>query len=178
MNYLLFASESAQPEGVAAFGINWQMLLLQAITFLLLVLVLKKFVAGKLYGVIDARKKEINDAVDAADGARAALQEANTQASSIIKTATAQAHDIVASAKTEATQLVLQAEKNATIKANQIVTEAEQRLKGDIEKARKDLLHEAATIIGDVSGKVLGAKLNTTSDAQFIAKELEKLRGK
>jgi F0F1-type ATP synthase membrane subunit b/b' len=69
----IFAAESAEAEGLAALGLDWKILLFQALTFLLVFLFFKKFVISKIYSIIDARDKEIQDGLDAAAKARKSL---------------------------------------------------------------------------------------------------------
>ena len=181
MNFILFAAESAEPTEqtvTATFGISWQALLFQAITFLLVVWVLKKFVVGKIYTVIDAREKAINDGLDKAVKAQKELENAQTEIDTILKDARNQAEAIVLSAKKESSDLVKAAEDKASKRAEAIISDAQSKLAVDIANAKQDLKAETARLIGEVTETILQEKLDTTKDQALIVKELEKVREK
>jgi F-type H+-transporting ATPase subunit b len=178
---LHIASEStapAQESVTATFGISWQALLFQAITFLLVVLILKKFVVGKIYDIIDAREKAINDGLDKAAQAKKELSSAQDEIDTILKDARTQAETIVASAKKESADLVKSAEDKAVKRAESIIADAQSKLAVDVEKARHDLRAETARLIGEVAETILHEKLTSTKDQELIVSELERRREK
>lgn len=180
MNIVLFASTEAEKpaEGLAAFGVNWQMLLFQAITFLLVVWVLKKFVLSKLYDIIDARKAEIDNGLKMAEQAKKELASAQDEIDKILGDARTQAESIVSDAKKESSQIVKHAEDKATVRAEAIVADAHAKLDIDISTARKKLESETAHLISSVAEAVLQEKLTATKDQELIMNELEKRREK
>lgn len=181
MTILHIASEStapAQESVTSTFGISWQALLFQAITFLLVVLILKKFVVGKIYDIIDAREKAINEGLDKAAQAKKELASAQDEIDVILKDARTQAETIVASAKKESADLVKSAEDKAVKRAETIIADAQSKLSVDIEKARHDLQAETARLIGQVAETILHEKLTTSKDQELILTELERRREK
>lgn len=181
MTFLQFASESTEPaqESVTAtFGISWQALLFQAITFLLVVLVLKKFVVGKIYDVIDAREKQIKDGLDKAVQAQEELASAQDEIDAILKKARTQADGIVSNAKKESAEIVKASEDKAVARAEAIVADAHTKLELDVRNARQQLESETARLIGEVAEVVLREKLTTDKDQALIIAELEKRREK
>lgn len=178
MNSLYFASSEAEPSagGLAAFGVNWQMLLFQAITFLLVVWVLKKFVMGKVYEIIDARKAEIDEGLDRAEQAKKDLASAQDEIDTILGEARNQAEGIVASAKKESSEMIKAAEDKAVKRAEAIITDAQSKLAVDVEKARRSLQTETARLIGEVTETILHEKLTTEKDQKLIRNELEQRR--
>jgi F-type H+-transporting ATPase subunit b len=178
---LQIASEStapAQESVTSTFGISWQALLFQAITFLIVVLILKKFVVGKIYSIIDAREKAINDGLDKAAQAKKELANAQDEIDAVLKEARTQAETIVSSAKKESAELVKAAEDKAVKRAETIIADAQSKLAVDIEKARRDLRAETAQLIGQVAETILHEKLNSTKDQELIVSELERRREK
>lgn len=180
MSILLFASTEAEKpaEGLAAFGVNWQMLLFQAITFLLIVLVLKKFVIGKLYDIIDARKAEIDDGLNKAEQAKKELAHAQDEIDQILAKAREQAESIVIDAKKESSEIVKHAEDKALIRAEAIVADVQAKLTLDIANARKQLEVDTLQLVTQVAEVVLHDKLNDAKDQALIVAELEKRREK
>ena len=181
MILLQFASESSAPppESVTAtFGISWQALLFQAITFMLVVWVLKKFVVGKIYSVIDAREKAINDGLAQAAKAKEELANAESEIDAILNEARTQADVVVHNAKKESAEIIKAAEDKASARADAIMHDAEEKLKLDVAKARQALESETARLISEVSGSILRDKITAEKDQKLIMKELEKRREK
>lgn len=178
---LQFASETtapAQESVTATFGISWQALLFQAITFLLVVFVLKKYVVGRIYDVIDAREKKIQEGLDKAVMAQKELENAQDKIASILGDARAQAEVIVTSAKKESAGIVKTAEEKAAMRAEAIVADAQMKLAVDIDIARQSLRTEATRLISEVSGAIIKEKLTTKKDLELIQAELEARRVK
>jgi F-type H+-transporting ATPase subunit b len=178
-----FAAESSEvaeqsAEGIAAFGVNWQSLLIQAITFLLVVWVLKKFVIGKLYQIIDDRQTEINKGLEKTEQAKKALEQAQDDIDKILAEARDQAELIVSSAKSESAEIVKASEEKAAQRAQAIVTEAQSKLNTDLSRAKDELRKESAKLISEVSGIIIGQKLDTKLDSQLIEQELAKRNAK
>ena len=173
-----FASEPEQAEGIAALGLDWKILLFQAITFLLVFLFFKKFVISKIYTIIDARDKEIKDGLDAASKAQKDL--ANTQADidKLLNQARDDAEKLVVSAKKESAIIVQKAESQAAKRADQIVEDAKAKLDSDVAKARAQLKDDTARLISEVAGAIIEKSLDNSSDMAMIRKELEKRSAK
>jgi F-type H+-transporting ATPase subunit b len=181
VNFLLFATESAEPAEqtvTATFGISWQALLFQAITFLIVVWILKKFVVGKIYNVIDAREKAINDGLNKASQAKKELEKAQVEIDGILKDARMQADSIVATAKKESAELIKASEEKAAKRAEGIVADAQARLSVDIENAKKELKYEMGKIISSVTESILQEKLSSDKDQELISKELDRVSEK
>lgn len=169
-----FAStEEPSPEGLAVLGLNWQMILFQAITFLLVVLFLKKFAVNKFLNVLDQRQKEINLGLDAAQKSKNELASAEHKISKMLEKARLDADVIVSGAKSESNLIVKNAEEKAAKRADAIVKEAESKLNSDVEKIRAQLKTEASKMVRDVSSKILSQKLDTKDDDRLIAQALE-----
>lgn len=170
---LLFASEQPEAQGLAALGLNWQMILFQAITFLLIVLFLKKFVVNKILAIIDERQKEINSGLDAAQETKDELAKAQQTIDKMLDKARKDAELIVSGAKSESSDIVKDAEAKASRRADAIVAEAESKLNSDVTKVRQQLKEEAAKLVRDVSVAVLGKKIDSADDDKLITNALE-----
>jgi len=181
VNSILFASESTEPAEqtvTATFGISWQALLFQAITFLIVVWILKKFVVGKIYDVIDAREKAINDGLSKATQAKKELENAQVEIDAILKDARIQAESIITSAKKESAELIKASEEKAAKRAEGIVADAQTKLSVDVENAKKELKTEMGILISSVTETILQEKLNGEKDQALISKELDRLSEK
>lgn len=166
-----FASEQAS--GIGALGLNVQSFVFQLITFVLVLLVLRKYVYGRLIDTLEARRQAVEDSLDKATAAAKELEETEAKVGQMIETARGEAQDIVALAHKEATAMVEEAELKAGKKAEHLVAQAEARLKQDIEAARKELRHETASLVALATEKVLRQKVGSKADKDLIAQALK-----
>ena len=169
-----FAAEQAG--GIAALGLNVQSFVFNFITFVCVLVILRKFVYGKLVDTLEARRKAVEDSLDQATAAAKELEEAEKKVSAMLDEARASANDIVTLAHKEASAMVEEAETKAAKKAEHLIANAESRLKQDIEAARSELRHEAANLVALATEKVLREKVDSKTDQALIATALEEAR--
>ena len=122
MNFLQTFAETAETDGglFGALGIDWRLLILQIVAFLIMVWVLGKFVYPWLMKSVDERQANIEAAAKAAKKAEAAAAESQEETASLLAQARKEAADIVATAKLEATNLANATEKKAKATAEKI----------------------------------------------------------
>lgn len=108
----------------AAFGINWKLLLVQAINFGLLLFILWRFLYQPVLRMIDERREKIVKGVREAEEAARKLAASESEGK-----------EIVANAAHEAEVLVSEARARADKKRAQLVREAEEKARGIIEDA-------------------------------------------
>lgn len=172
MNSLtIFASEQAG--GLGALGLNVQSFVFQLITFVAVLLLLRKYVYGRLVETLEARRKAVEESLDKATAAAKELQDAESKVGKMLDEARAEAQDIVALAHKEATSMVEEAEVKAAKKAEHLIVQAEARLKQDIEAARSELRKETAGLVALATEKVLRQKVDSKADKDLIAAALK-----
>lgn len=159
------ASTEASSGGIfEALGIDWKTLIIQIIAFLLLVLLLGKFVYPWLLKSVDERQAKIDAAVKAASEAQKSANDAEERVQALLKDAQVEAADIVATAKAESAAAVATAEDKAKKRAEQIVADAKDDIAKEIVAAKKALHDETLQLValatGKVVGKVMDGKLN------------------
>lgn len=145
-------------------GIDWQMLVLQIVAFLLLVAILGKWVYPWLMKSVDERQEKIDAAITAATDAQKTAADGEARIQALLDEARAEAADIVATAKDESTAAISAAEQKAKKRAEQIVTDAKTDIAKEIVTAKKALHDETLQLValatGKVVGKVMDSKLN------------------
>lgn len=166
-----FAAEQAG--GLSALGLNVQSFVFQLITFVIVLLLLRKYVYGRLVETLEARRKAVEDSLDKATEAAKELEQTEKKVGQMLDEARTEAQDIVALAHKEATAMVEEAEVKAGKKAEHMIAQAESRLKQDIEVARTELRHEAAGLVALATEKVLRQKVDSKTDKDLIAAALK-----
>ena len=174
-----FASEAtpAAEGGIfEALGINWQILILQIIAFLILVVLLGKFVYPWLMKNVDERRANIEAANKAATEAQAAASDAEERVAKLLKQARTEANEIVQTAKLESTSMVASAEEKAKKRADQIIADATSDIDKQVIAAKKALHNETLELVALATEKVVGKALSAKTDDALIADVLKGIK--
>lgn len=159
---------AAEKSFFEVLGIDWRLLVLNLLAFIVLVWVLSKFVYPPLVKAIDKREKAIEASVKAAEQAEAKAEATQQEISDLFQKARAEAAEIVDIAHKEAANAVKEAEDKSKARAEQIIAEARTQLDADVLKARKALKAEAVALVVAATEKVVGEKLDAKGDQDRI----------
>ena len=111
----------------SAFGINWKLLLVQAINFGLVLLVLWRYLYTPLLRILDERQKKIADGVRTAEEAAQKLSDAESAKREILASADREAEQFLARARLDAGEKGIQLLKDAEARAAALVADAAAR---------------------------------------------------
>jgi F-type H+-transporting ATPase subunit b len=174
-NLTQFASE-AKADIFTSLGIDWQMLILQIIAFLVLVFILGKFVYPILIKSVDERQDKIDAANKAAAEAQAAAADAETRVEKLLKKARIEAAEIVETAKTESNVLLTASEEKAKKRSEQIVASAQDEIQKEVIAAKSALHNETVELVALATEKVVGKTVSSTVNNKVIAESLEAVK--
>lgn len=166
MNITYFAAEQAG--GLSALGLNVQSFFFQLITFILVLLILRKYAYGPLVDTLEKRRQAVVDSLKAAEQSAKDLEKAEEKVAKLLEEARAEARGIVDTAHKESSAMIEDAETKAAKKAEHIIAQAESRMEQEITAARKALRSETAELVALATGKVLGQKVDAKTDAKLI----------
>jgi len=176
MNYL---TQFASTEGAAGgdifttLGIDWRLLILQIVAFVILVGLLGKFVYPWLMKNVDERQAKIEESVKAAEEAEKKAESAQEAIAKLLKDARAEAKDIVTTAKDEAAAMVADAEGKAKNRADKIVKDAHDQLSKDVIAARKALHNDTIELVAMATEKIVGKTVNEGVDKKIITEAVK-----
>ena len=145
-------------EIAAVFGINWKLLIIQAVNFGLLLLILWKFLYIPLVRMMAERQAAIEKGVKDAEKAEQKLADIKDEEDSIIKTATIEGEKIVDKAKTEAKNKEVDLLREANAKSERVVSDASQKAEEIKKKAHEESKEEIARLAVLAAEKVLKEK--------------------
>lgn len=170
MNALMqFAAKSgAEDSFFAAIGIDWKMLILQIIAFLIFVWVLAKFVYPTLIKTIDERQEAIEQTAKAAAEAEAHAKESEEKVEQALKQARKEAGEIISAAQKEAAAVSAEIEEKAKKQASHIASEAKEQIKQDIRDAKKALRSETTELVALATEKIVKQKVDAKTDKALI----------
>lgn len=175
MNFINLLASAPEAQGgiVEALGIDWRLLIIQIVAFLVLVAVLGKFVYPWLMKQVDERQENIEAAAKAATKAQAAAADSQQETAKLLAEARKEASGIIATAKLEASELRADMEAKAKATAERIVSDAQVQLQKDIEVAKRDLHNETLELIALATEKVTAGALSGATDQEVIAAALK-----
>jgi len=143
-----------------AFGVDWRLLIIQAVNFGVLLVALTYFLYKPILSVLDERRKKIEQGVKDASKAKEELDKAESKAGEIVGEASGKAEEIVINAKEVAEQ-----------KGQGIISEAQARSEA-IEAGAKAKAVEAAKRALDGSNEEI-ARTAILAAERLLKKQLK-----
>lgn len=172
MNYF---AESSSGSGLGAFQISWKGLIFQLITFLLVLLVFKRWILPPINKTLEERRRVVEKSLSDAKASEEALRTAEEKVDAILKKARTQADGALADAQTRAEEVIAKAETAAAERAERIIKETEGNLQQERQKLRDELRKELGELIVVTTEKVLRQKINERQDRELIERSLKEL---
>lgn len=167
-----FASDS----GLSSLGINLKSFVFQLITFVIVLLILRRWVFPKLVATLEERRKTLEESLIQAKETQEALERAEEKSAEILHKAREQADEALNEAKNQAKDVVAKAEAAAQEQANRVIKEAEDHLDQERTKLREELKNELSDLVVLTTEKVLRTKLNAREDAKLIEQSIKELK--
>lgn len=168
-------AETASSGGISSLGINLKGFIFQLITFLIVLLILKRYVFPKLVATLEDRRKTLEESLVQAKKTEEALTKAEQSATHILHQAREQADEALAEAKSQARELVEKSESSAKDHAERIIRESETVIAQERTKLRAELKSELASLVAEATGKVLKEKMTAHEDEKLIEKSIKEL---
>ena len=146
-----------------------------ALTFILLLFILKKLAWGPLLQMLDDREKKIKESLEKADAAQKETEEA-----------LARNQEIMTAAKKEAQELLNKSRKTAETTKEEIIQKAQAEAAGMLEKAKREIglerekaveeiRQQAAELSVMIASKLIGKTLSKDDHREIIEDSLEKM---
>jgi F-type H+-transporting ATPase subunit b len=168
------ATEAAEHAEGGILGFNPQTLIFQAVTFLLVFALLKKFAFDKIVAILNERHKVIDDGVRLGRKLEKQRDQMDKEAAKITREARLEADRIIANAQKDARQAMRDAEKTANRKADAMISDAEARIHEESESAKRKLEKDIVSIVSEATEAIVGEKVDPKKDAEIIEKILRK----
>ena len=131
----------------AAFGVNWKLLLIQAVNFGVLLSLLTYFLYKPILRIIDERRRAIAEGVAKAEAADKSLADAKKEGETMVGDAARQAEALMATARSRAEEKGSELVKAAEARAAATMKDATERA----EEAKRQVLKESKREIARVA---------------------------
>ncbi len=143
------------------------------LTFLLLLVVLKKVAWGPIIDALEARENEIKDALNAAKKAREEAERVSSDYEESIRKAQAEAQQIISEGKAAAEKVKADIETVAQAKADEMLEKAKTQINAERETAINDIKAVAVEISLAAATKVISKNLDSDDNRKLVDEALE-----
>lgn len=173
MLHLLAETEAAKPGIFESLGVDWQLLIIQTVAFLVLLWVLTKFVYPALSSMLDKREATIQEGIKAAEEAEQKADASKAEIDKMLGEARKRASEITASAKNEAASVIEAADAAAAERTERMIAKANSEIEKEVTAARKQLRDETVSLVALATEKVIGTVVTDDVDKKVIASALK-----
>ncbi|MEO8785055.1 MAG: F0F1 ATP synthase subunit B [Candidatus Saccharimonadales bacterium] len=173
---ILASAPPAEPTGIAALGLDPWGFLAQAVTFLVLLLGIKKFALGKIVAILEERRKTIDKGVRLGIEMQKEKTELDDKVEALLHKARLQADVLIAQGQEEARGIIHEAEEVALRKAETLLEESQNQLAEDIKRAKRELKTEMVELVGEATGILLRQKVDASKDSKLIESLLGEIK--
>lgn len=169
------AAESAS--GIGAFNINWKSLIFQLVTFVIVLLIFRRWILPPIVKTLEYRRQALEKSLADAKATEETLARAETQAEELLAKARAQADEVLAEARKSAEAVIAEAETAAVERSAAIITEAEARLDQERIKLREAMREELSGLVAEATEKVVADKVDNRRDQSLITRAIRSIAG-
>ncbi len=155
-----------------ALGLNLKSFVLNFLAFVVVVLILKKYVYPSIIKALDSKISDMSAAERLKTEAQGELDKAAEEARKLIQEARVTSDGILSTTKAEAAEIVDDARAKADTQAKRIISESHEQLARDIEAARVTLKQDIAKLVTAATEVVIDEKLDEKADKALIERSL------
>ena len=138
------------------------------ITFVVVLIILKRFVWSPLLEALDERQKRIRDALEGAEQARDEAQAALAEHQKALAGAESEAREIVAQAREAGERVRTDIIDEARRSAEQTVEQARRSIETEKQAALSELRREVADLAVRAAGEIVNANLDDERNRQLV----------
>lgn len=158
---------------ISTFHIDWKLIIAQAVNFIIVLVVLKKFAYGPIVSVLEKRTKSIEDGLRNAEEAQKKLEESEVKKEEVIAEARKKSQEIIVAAEEQGKKLRDELKLASEQEAEKIIASAKSKIDADRDAMMREIKSQAAELITIAVEKVLDKKLNKEADSELIKTAIE-----
>jgi F-type H+-transporting ATPase subunit b len=160
-------------EVLAKLGIDWKLLIAQAVNFIVLLWVLRRYAYRPILRALEARTKKIEQGLSDAAQSQVKLQEIVEEEKRVMAAAREEARDILSKAETSAKERDAHMLRETKGKIDKMITEADSHLAEEKARLVREAKAEISDLVIKVTERVLGDVVDTKIDAQLVERSLK-----
>ncbi len=172
----IFAAGGTPLSFLTQFGVEWQLLVSQALSFGIVAAALYFFVFKPVIAASTERQKKIEQGLRDADAAKARLSQAEDEAKAAISAASAEAAKILKQARDDAKAAVEKSAEEAAKKAAEIRAKSDEQLERDKAKMMSELKEELSVLVVQAAEAAVGEVLTDAQRSQLAEIAARKIK--
>ena len=165
-------------ELISKLGIDWRLLVAQIINFIILLLILNRFLYQPILNILKDRAKMVKKSLEDSKKIEEELLKIAKEREDSLKKARIEAKEIIQAATSAAST---QKEEILTIakqEAEAIISKAQKQNLSAAQKIRTNIVTELSDIIISITEQIIAKKITKDTDKQMIKQSLETLINK
>ncbi|SFE96936.1 F0F1 ATP synthase subunit B [Thermoflexibacter ruber] len=141
-----------------------------ALTFVVVLVILRRFAWKPILGALDEREKTIADSLAAAEKAKEEMAALNAQNQKLLQEAIAEREKILREAKAVADRFVNEAKEKAIEESNRIIASAQEAIRNEKQAAMTEVRNQVANLSLTIAEKLLKNELSNKNAQIELAK--------
>ncbi|MBF8280551.1 MAG: atpF [Candidatus Magasanikbacteria bacterium] len=162
---------------VQLLGINWKLFLAQLVNFVIVLLVLWRWVFKPLVKHMDERSKKIEKSLDDAKLIEERMKNSVAERENILKEARHEAQKVIAEGKETADKRREEMMSKAKDEVTNVIAAAKLQIAHDQVSARVELRQETASLVAALTEKILGEKIDAKKDRELLEAAMVDVQG-
>ena len=175
--FLAAAQGAAQPGIVETFGLETKYIIMQVVSFLIVLGVLYKFGIKPVTATMEERNRKIEAGIRHAEEMQAKLAAAQQESAAIVRQANTEAARLVEDARRSAKEFLDRQTQEAAGKAADLLAKAQQAIELEHRKMLADARTEVARLVVATTERVLARKLSDADRASYNEAAARELSG-
>ena len=165
---LVLAAAAAEASIPERFGLEPKYIVMQVISFLIVLFVLYKFGIKPVTATMEERNRKIEAGIRHAEEMQAKLAAAQQESAAMVKKANLEAARIVDDARKTAKEYLDRQTQEAAVTANDMLAKAQQAIELEHRKMLADARTEIARLVVTTTERVLAKKLTDADRAGYL----------
>ncbi len=162
-------------ELLTKLGIDWRLLIAQLVNFLILVLILYKFLYKPVLKMLDGRKEKIEKGLRDAEQLGVELEKTKELQAAEIQKAKQEARGIIEEAEKRAETAGAETKAKTKAEVEKLITAAKNQIIQEKEKMMAEVRKEAAELVVAVAEKVVGKSIDAKIQKNLIEETVEEV---
>jgi F-type H+-transporting ATPase subunit b len=145
------------------------------VTFVIVLIVLKKYAFGPIQKMIDARRDQIRQSIEEADNAREQARALLEEHKALMQEARGQAEQILAEARKTREAMELRMREETETERQRRLEETRKEIAAETARALQQIRDEVAELTVEAASRVVGRTLDSDRDRELIAEAIGSL---
>ena len=143
-----------------------------AITFLILLFILRKFAWKPILGAVNDREEGIKDALASAEKARQEMENLTADNERILQEARAERESMLKDAREMKNKMIADAKDEAQAQASKMIEQAQVAIESEKKAAMAELKNHVAGLSIDIAEKVVRKELSNKNSQEKLVEEM------